>query len=76
MAKPSRWAFEAIGHDLGARTILAEGGSPLGPPLLASFGDAGTASTATYAVVLGAFAVALLGATWAVLARTTRHTGR
>ena len=50
---PSRWAFEAIGHDLGARQILAHGGSPLGPPLLASFGDAGTASTATYCVVLG-----------------------
>ena len=39
---PSRWAFEVIGHDLGARRILAEGGSPLGPPLLASYGDAGT----------------------------------
>ena len=35
---PSRWAFEAIGHDLGARRILAHGGSKLGPPLLASFG--------------------------------------
>ena len=45
---PSRWAFEAIGHDLGARRILAEGGSRLGPPLLASYGDAGTASTGTY----------------------------
>src|SRR5206468_3174951 len=45
---PSRWAFEAIGHDLGARRILAHGGSKLGPPLLASFGDAGTASTGAY----------------------------
>ena len=33
-AMPTRWAFEAIGHDLGARAILADGGSPLGPPLL------------------------------------------
>ena len=32
---PSRWAFEVIGHDLGARRILADGGSRLGPPLLA-----------------------------------------
>ena len=23
---PSRWAFEAIGHDLGARRVLAQGG--------------------------------------------------
>ena len=76
VAMPSRWAFEAIGHDLGARAILADGGSPLGPPLLASFGDAGTASTATYALVLGVFAVAFLAATWAVLDRTTRHTSR
>ena len=73
---PSRWAFEAIGHDLGAREILAHGGSPLGPPLLASFGDAGTASTATYWLVLAAFAVAFLAATWLVLARATRHTSR
>ena len=30
VAMPSRWAFEAIGHDLGARRILADGGSRLG----------------------------------------------
>jgi ABC-type multidrug transport system ATPase subunit len=75
-AMPSRWAFEAIGHDLGARQILAHGGSPLGPPLLTSFGDAGTASTATYCLVLGAFVIALLTATAWVLARTTRRQAR
>jgi len=69
---PSRWAFEAIGHDLGARRILAEGGSPLGPPLLASYGDAGAWSTGTYWLALGAFAVVFLVATWAVLVRSTR----
>ena len=73
---PSRWAFEAIGHDLGARRILAEGGSPLGPPLLASYGDAGTQSTGTYWLVLAAFAVVFLVATWAVLVRTTRKSQR
>jgi len=73
---PSRWAFEAVGHDLGAREILAHGGSPLGPPLLESFGDAGTASSATYLLVLAAFAAAFLAATWLVLARATRHTSR
>ncbi len=41
---PDRWAFEALGHDLGVRHILADGGSPLGPPLIAAYGDkAGTA---------------------------------
>ena len=38
---PTRWAFEAIGHDLGAKRILASGSSPLGRPLLASYGNAG-----------------------------------
>jgi ABC-type multidrug transport system ATPase subunit len=73
---PSRWAFEAIGHDLGARRILAGGGSPLGRPLLESYGDAGTASTATYLVVLTAFVVTFVIGTWLVLARTTRRTTR
>jgi ABC-type multidrug transport system ATPase subunit len=73
---PSRWAFEAIGHDLGARRIFAEGGSPLGPPLLASYGDAGTQSTGTYWLILGAFAVVFLVATWGVLVRSTRRSIR
>jgi ABC-type multidrug transport system ATPase subunit len=71
MLMPSRWAFEAVGHDLGARQILAHGGSKLGPPLLASFGDAGTASTGTYWLILAAFAVLFLVATWGVLVRST-----
>ena len=73
---PSRWAFEAIGHDLGARRILAEGGSPLGPPLLASYGDAGTQSTGTYWLILAAFAVVFLVATWGVLVRSTQRSKR
>lgn len=73
---PSRWAFESIGHDLGARRILAEGGSPLGPPLLASYGDAGTRSTGTYWLILGAFAVVFLVATWGVIVRSTRRSMR
>ncbi len=73
---PSRWAFEAIGHDLGARRILAQGGSPLGPPLLASYGHAGTQSTGTYWLILGAFAVVFLVATWGVLVRSTRKSMR
>ncbi len=72
LAIPTRWSFEAIGHDLGARRILAEGGSPLGPPLLASFGDAGTQSTGAYWLVLATFAATFLFGTWAVIVRTTR----
>ena len=73
---PSRWAFEAIGHDLGARRILEHGGSKLGPPLLASFGDAGTASIGAYWLILGSFAVIFLVATWGVLVRRTRGATR
>jgi hypothetical protein len=73
---PSRWAFEAIGHDLGARRILAHGGSPLGPPLLGSFGDAGQASTGTYWAILASFSGVLIVATWAVLVRSTSRPAR
>jgi ABC-type transport system involved in multi-copper enzyme maturation permease subunit len=73
---PSRWAFDAIGHDLGARRILAHGGSPLGPPLLTSFGSAGRASTPTYWIILASFVVVLLVATWAVLVRSTGRPAR
>ena len=67
---PTRWAFEAIGRDLGARRILAEGGSPLGPPLLESYGDAGTMAIGTYWLILAAFAAVFLAATWGVLVRS------
>ncbi len=73
---PSRWAFEAIGHDLGARRILAQGGSRLGPPLLTSYGNAGTQSSGTYWLILGAFAVVFLVATWGVLVRNTLRSTR
>jgi ABC-type multidrug transport system ATPase subunit len=69
---PSRWAFEAIGHDLGARGVLAHGGSRLGPPLLASYGNAGTLATGTYWLVLAGFALVSLAATWWLLVRSTR----
>jgi ABC-type multidrug transport system ATPase subunit len=73
---PTRWAFEGIGHDLGARRILAAGGSPLGPPLLESYGDAGTHTTSSYWLILAAFAIALLAATWGVLVRSRRKSTR
>jgi ABC-type multidrug transport system ATPase subunit len=76
LAIPSRWAFEAVGHDLGARRILADGGSPLGPPLLASYGDAGTSSIGIYWAILVAFAVIFLVGTWTVLLYSTRRATR
>jgi ABC-type transport system involved in multi-copper enzyme maturation permease subunit len=34
-----RWAFEGMGHELELARVLGEGGSNLGPPLLAQYGD-------------------------------------
>jgi ABC-type multidrug transport system ATPase subunit len=73
---PTRWSFEAVGHDLGAREILAHGGSRLGPPLLATYGTAGTQSTVTYWLILGAFAAVFLIGTWLVLVRSTQRATR
>jgi hypothetical protein len=73
---PDRWAFEAIGHDLGLRRLFAEGGSDLGPPLLEQYGDAGTRSTGFYWGVLGVFTVVLLTAARLALARRSRPAHR
>jgi ABC-type multidrug transport system ATPase subunit len=71
---PDRWAFEALGHDLGVRHILADGGSPLGPPLIAAYGDeAGTQATSVYWAYLTAFALVFLFGTWVVLRRRCRR---
>lgn len=70
---PVRWAFEAIGHDLGARALLLNGGSPLGPPLVASYGDAGSLASGTYWAILAAFALAFLVGTWVTLRRAVRR---
>jgi ABC-type transport system involved in multi-copper enzyme maturation permease subunit len=70
---PDRWAFEAIGHDLGVRGLLLHGGTPLGPPLVRSYGDAGTAATSTYWLYLAAFIVVFLVGAWAALRRSCRR---
>src|SRR4051794_10009446 len=73
---PVRWAFEALSHDLGVRTILLHGHSPLGPPLVASYGSAGMHSTGTYWAVLLAFSAVFLAGAWAALARACRRNER
>ena len=73
---PSRWAWEALGHDLGIRRLLAEGGSQLGPPLLESYGDTGTYATGTYWLILGIFCVVLIVGAWATLRMATRRAPR
>lgn len=38
-AMSNRWSFEALGHTTRLPELLGRGTSPLGPPLLASYGD-------------------------------------
>jgi ABC-type transport system involved in multi-copper enzyme maturation permease subunit len=73
---PDRWAFEALGHDLGIRHLLSHGGSPLGPPLLCAYGAAGTAATGVYWLYLGAFAVVFFAGAWVTLVRKCRRSTR
>jgi pimeloyl-ACP methyl ester carboxylesterase len=60
----------------GIRDLLLHGGSPLGPPLVASYGNAGLEPIATYWIYLAIFVVVFLVATWAVLARTATRSPR
>lgn len=73
---PDRWAFEAIGHDLGLRRLFADGGSDLGPPLLEQYGNAGNRSTGFYWIVLGVFTVVFLAAARVALDRRSRPARR
>jgi hypothetical protein len=71
-AMSNRWAFEGLGHSFGVNRLWAAGGSPLGPPLLASYGSTFSHPVAADAAILAGFAVAFLAATCAVIARKTR----
>jgi hypothetical protein len=67
----NRWAFEGLGHSLGVDRLWAVGRSPLGPPLLASYGGTFSHAAAVDWAILGGFTVAFLAATCAVVVRKT-----
>lgn len=73
---PVRWAFEGLGHDFGVRALLQHGHSPLGPPLLQAYGNAGELGIGWYWLYLTAFVVVFLVGAWAVLRRTTKYSQR
>ncbi len=73
---PDRWAFEAVGHDLGVRQLFLEGGSPLGPPLVQAYGAAGLEPTGTYWAYLAIFSVVFFASAWLVLKRRLRSPNR
>jgi ABC-type multidrug transport system ATPase subunit len=68
----NRWTFEALGRGVDLNALWANGGSPLGPPLLASYGDTFTRPVPIDWLILAAFTLASLGWTWAVIVRRCR----
>ncbi|MFJ3773676.1 ATP-binding cassette domain-containing protein [Streptomyces sp. NPDC090075] len=71
-AMTNRWAFEALGSGVGLEPLWRSGGSPAGPPLLASYGDSFGHPASRGWVVLAGFALVFLAWTWVVLARKCR----
>lgn len=67
----NRWTFEALGHSLGVARLWASGRSPLGPPLLASYGATFARSAGEDWLILAAFTIAFLAATVGVVIRKT-----
>jgi ABC-2 type transporter len=75
-AMTNRWAFEALGHSLGVTGLWANGRSPLGAPLLASYQATFTRPVSADWLILGGFTVAFLAATIAIVVRKTSVAGR
>ncbi|MGW3667906.1 ATP-binding cassette domain-containing protein [Streptomyces sp. NPDC005141] len=71
-AMTNRWAFEALGSGVGLASLWRAGGSPLGPPLLASYGDSFGHPASRGWVVLAGFALLFMALTWVVLVRKCR----
>jgi hypothetical protein len=70
---PVRWGFEAVGHSLGLRHLFLHGGSPLGPPLVHAYGNAGKSATTTYWLYLSIFTAVFFAGAWATLVRACRR---
>ncbi|MGW7544438.1 ATP-binding cassette domain-containing protein [Streptomyces sp. NPDC054770] len=71
-AMTNRWAFEALGSGVGLDSLWRAGGSRLGPPLLASYGDSFGHPASRGWLVLAGFAVVFLAWTWVILVRKCR----
>ncbi|MFE7129685.1 ATP-binding cassette domain-containing protein [Streptomyces sp. NPDC057638] len=68
-AMTNRWAFEALGAGAGLEALWAGGGSPLGPPLLTSYGDSFSHEPWSRWLLLAAFTTLFLLAAHRVLDR-------
>ena len=72
-AMTNRWAYEALGRGIDLDALWAHGASPLGPPLLASYGRTFTGSATEGWAWLGGYGLLFLAAAWFVLARKCRR---
>ncbi len=75
----NRWAFDALGTTAGLPALWRDGGSPLGPPLLASYGDTFDGSVPREWMLLAGFMLLFLIGAGLVLSRKTprrRRTSR
>lgn len=60
-----RWTFEAVGKSFDLNNLYARGNSPLGPPLLAQYGDSFSRALWQDWAILAAFTLLfLLGTCW------------
>jgi ABC-type multidrug transport system ATPase subunit len=64
-----RWSFESLGHSVGLSALFANGASPLGPPLLAQYGDSFSRPVIETWLIMSVFTVIFLAATCLVLKR-------
>jgi hypothetical protein len=64
-----RWAFEGMGHELELERVLSDGGSNLGPPLLAQYGDTFSNGIWVNWLILGGMTAVFMVAACVVCAR-------
>ena len=67
----TRWAFEALGHELGLSSLLAHDGTGSGAALLAQHGRAFDHNTAGHWALLAVFCFVFLSAAGVVVRRRT-----
>jgi ABC-type multidrug transport system ATPase subunit len=67
----NRWGFDALGRSTDVRALWASGRSPLGPPLLASYGTSFDRAVWDDWLILAVFTCAFLAATIAAVAMRT-----
>ena len=69
---PDRWAFDALGRGMNVPALWASGRSPLGAPLLASYGTSFDRAVWADWLILGAFTAVFLAAAIIAVALRTR----